>query len=588
MKLYNETPMWEKIRNDLSVKDDRKDNPKVSIIIPVYNGANYVSLAIDSALRQTYKNIEIIVVNDGSKDNTEKVCKSYGNKIRYIKKENGGVSTALNEGIKNMTGDYFSWLSHDDLYYPEKVATEVQYLKENKLLGTKTIVYSDFSLINANGELTSDVRLDTVDLNRDSLFSIIKGGINGLALLIPKTAFDEIGLFDPELRCVQDYKMWFDMYNGGYKFVHIPRVLACTRIHESSVTNTNPRYVVEGNKFWIDTIESISDEKKEELYGSLFNCYYSLYNYFNGGPYDKFIEYCHKKYKEILKKSIDNIDKIKVSIILSFTNHEDSVIRAINSVLNQTHKCIELIVINNGSKESTSEVEKLCEENNIKYISESAKATVAVRYNEALAIATGEYVSFMNQNSVYEITKVKEQLKIMLASNSNISHTSYLKDVNGYAELVASGFINGYVIHKVVDECTFNLSTMMIRKKLLTDNNIKFREDSVLIEDLILYLELLKDNILVGINKPLVKVYYSKNNEDKVKIKKLVGYIYNDKDCDLFIRQYVNELYRKYILFNSDEIDYYDYEHSQVLERYRYFQSKEYKYSQTYVYILRR
>ncbi len=96
--------------------NDNKNLPKVSIIIPVYNGEKYVSLAIESALRQTYSNLEIIVVNDGSTDKTDKICRSYGNKIRYIKKENGGVSTALNVGIDNMTGEYFSWLSHDDLY----------------------------------------------------------------------------------------------------------------------------------------------------------------------------------------------------------------------------------------------------------------------------------------------------------------------------------------------------------------------------------------------------------------------------------------------------------------------------------------
>ena len=69
--------------------------PNVSIVIPVYNGSNYVREAIDSALSQTYKNIEIIVVNDGSTDDTDEICKSYGNKIRYFKKENGGVSTEI-------------------------------------------------------------------------------------------------------------------------------------------------------------------------------------------------------------------------------------------------------------------------------------------------------------------------------------------------------------------------------------------------------------------------------------------------------------------------------------------------------------
>ncbi len=106
------------------------NSPLVSIIIPVYNGANYLSEAIDSALAQTYKNIEILVINDGSNDHgaTEKIAKSYGDKIRYFSKENGGVATALNLGIKKMKGEYFSWLSHDDIYYPNKVAVQVEVM----------------------------------------------------------------------------------------------------------------------------------------------------------------------------------------------------------------------------------------------------------------------------------------------------------------------------------------------------------------------------------------------------------------------------------------------------------------------------
>ena len=101
---------------------------KVTIIIPVYNGSNYVREAIDSALAQTYKNIEILVVNDGSTDEgaTRDICLSYGDKITYYEKENGGVSTALNLGIEKMTGDYFSWLSHDDLYYPDKIEKQMK------------------------------------------------------------------------------------------------------------------------------------------------------------------------------------------------------------------------------------------------------------------------------------------------------------------------------------------------------------------------------------------------------------------------------------------------------------------------------
>ena len=90
--------------------------PLVSIVIPVYNGSNYVRDAIDSALAQTYKNCEVIVVNDGSQDGgaTDEICRSYGERIRYFRKENGGVATAVNLGIEQMRGEYFSWLSHDD------------------------------------------------------------------------------------------------------------------------------------------------------------------------------------------------------------------------------------------------------------------------------------------------------------------------------------------------------------------------------------------------------------------------------------------------------------------------------------------
>ncbi len=86
--------------------------PLVSIVIPVHNGSNYLNQAIDSALNQTYQRCEVLVINDGSSDGgkSEQIAKSYGDKVRYYAKENGGVSTALNLGIEKMRGSYFSWL----------------------------------------------------------------------------------------------------------------------------------------------------------------------------------------------------------------------------------------------------------------------------------------------------------------------------------------------------------------------------------------------------------------------------------------------------------------------------------------------
>ena len=109
-----------------------ENNPLVSIIIPVYNGENFVIEAIESALNQTYENIEVIVVNDGSVDRTEELITPYLRRLKYIKKENGGVSSALNLGIKESQGEYVSWLSHDDIYYPEKIKKQINFLKNRR------------------------------------------------------------------------------------------------------------------------------------------------------------------------------------------------------------------------------------------------------------------------------------------------------------------------------------------------------------------------------------------------------------------------------------------------------------------------
>jgi len=206
-------------------------NPKVSIVIPVYNGSNYLKEAIDSALAQTYKNIEIIVVNDGSndKDATEEIAKSYGNKIRYYSKENGGVATALNLGIKKMTGDYFSWLSHDDLYEKTKIGDQIEYLNMNH--DKNIIIACKAKTLFASG-IKKKEKIDKVTFNFVDIFISTSAnvGVNGCSLLIPKKAFKVCGDFDVNLPVTQDYDLWFRM-KDRYKFVLLDKYLVISRRH---------------------------------------------------------------------------------------------------------------------------------------------------------------------------------------------------------------------------------------------------------------------------------------------------------------------------------------------------------------------
>lgn len=212
--------------------------PKVSIVIPVYRGEDYLREAIDSALAQAYPNIEVLVVNDGSNDEgaTERIALSYGNRIRYYAKPNGGVATALNMAVEQMTGEYFSWLSHDDLYVPEKVATQVAFLATlADEARARVIVYSDYSIFTTDANKDTPVVMRKV-LPQDFRYWItVENSLHGCTLLIPRMAFTQVEMFNEVLRTTQDYDLWFRMA-AYYDFYHIPEALVKARSHAAQGT----------------------------------------------------------------------------------------------------------------------------------------------------------------------------------------------------------------------------------------------------------------------------------------------------------------------------------------------------------------
>ncbi|MDR0516769.1 MAG: glycosyltransferase [Fibromonadaceae bacterium] len=253
-------------------------NPLVSIIIPVYNGSNYLREAIDSALAQTYQSCEIIVVNDGSNDNTEEICLSYGNRIRYFIKENGGVSTALNFGIENMRGEYFSWLSHDDIYYPDKIEKQINALKEDGDM--KKIAWGDFDMFNESSKSLKRMcfgEMNNENMLTDSIFPLLKHYIGGCALLIHRLHFNRVGLFKPELRYTQDYELWFRMLREQ-KTVYVCSPLYKMRLHngQGTVTEANKMLPVEA-ELWFSFTQTVTHNEAERMFGSLSEFYRQMY-----------------------------------------------------------------------------------------------------------------------------------------------------------------------------------------------------------------------------------------------------------------------------------------------------------------------
>jgi len=255
--------------------------PKVSIVIPAYNASNYLAEAIDSALAQTYPNIEIIVVNDGSRDDgaTRQVALSYGDRIRYLEKENGGSSSALNMGIANMQGEWFSWLSHDDLYTPNKVAAQVRYMNELDVpveALQEYVFFSAFDLIDGQGKTirTADPKkcqkkadkVNSVKGNQYLIAEPTENNFHGCSCLIHKSIFGKVGCFDEKLRLLNDLDLWFRIYEAGYKIRLFPDSLVKGRIHAKQVSKSigfsyhNP----EQDMFWRRSLDWLKDNCPSE------------------------------------------------------------------------------------------------------------------------------------------------------------------------------------------------------------------------------------------------------------------------------------------------------------------------------------
>lgn len=249
--------------------------PKVSIIIPVYNGSNYLKEAIDSALAQTYPNCEVLVINDGSCDggSTETIALSYGDRIRYFKKENGGVASALNLGIRKMSGEYFSWLSHDDVYYPDKVEREICAIMESgdptKLVQCEYDFYDE-----ATGTYTPTdySKTYTIEQLTNSVFSVLQLQIHACCALIHKSHFERVGMFDESLRAVQDIEMWFRLFRGQ-RSLFVPERLYKVREHAEAGNHTISSYHSETCQLYKKLITQMKEQEIAEIWGSKF-CFY--------------------------------------------------------------------------------------------------------------------------------------------------------------------------------------------------------------------------------------------------------------------------------------------------------------------------
>jgi len=214
-------------------------SPVVSVIIPTYNCALYIAETIASVLNQSFKDIELIVVDDGSTDATRDIVASFGQPVRLVTQSNAGVCVARNRGIREAAGNYICLMDHDDYWFPHKLARQISVLEQQPETG---VVYSSFILWHRDENSGQFPSSDSFDLNAypDDTVPEFSGWIYHQFLLdcwmLTSTAmfraeiFDQCGLFDESLPYSEDWDLWLRI-SHSYPFVQLRRPTTLYRQH---------------------------------------------------------------------------------------------------------------------------------------------------------------------------------------------------------------------------------------------------------------------------------------------------------------------------------------------------------------------
>ena len=204
------------------------EGAKVSVIVPTYNRPRWLPETIESVLAQTYPHIEIIVVNDGSTDNTKQVLEPYMDRIAYIYKENGGPGSAVNAGIMAATGEYVARVDDDDLFLPEKLELQVEMFQQEPQLG---LVATDHHIIDQEGRILYTRAVPDFS-KHGALLTLLQDCIfSQPTVVVRRDCHDKVGLYKNTY--AQDYDMWMRIARH-YPVGVIHKPLAMYRRHDSN------------------------------------------------------------------------------------------------------------------------------------------------------------------------------------------------------------------------------------------------------------------------------------------------------------------------------------------------------------------
>ena len=249
-----------------------KQNTLISIIIPCYNHARYLTKAIESVFNQNYKDVEIIVVDDESTDNTKELTLSYGNPVKYIYKKNGGLSAARNTGLEHIQGNYVVFLDADDWLYPDALQTNINKLLQNP---EAAFVSGGFDRVNTDDN-TIEEKIRSIE--KDHYIEFLQGNYVGVpaAVMYHRWVLDEIKFNLNAPDSCGDYDLYLNI-TRKYPVLHHQTKIAAYRIHNTSMSSNSPMMLASVLKVLKMQEGNLKTKKEKDAYQFGFQVWKNYY-----------------------------------------------------------------------------------------------------------------------------------------------------------------------------------------------------------------------------------------------------------------------------------------------------------------------
>lgn len=426
------------------VNEDRKmlklndEDFLISIVIPIYNAEKYLEQCLNSIKNQTYKNFEVIMVNDGSKDESETICKRFSeddSRFRYFTKSNGGVSSARNLGLDNVKGDFITFIDSDDWIAEKHLELLINSIKKNN---SDIVVscYKEFDNIDTYYTIVYTKQeknlLNFEKMNRDDFLTIFPKLMsinvcfnNAVAKLFRKELVNNLR-FDTSIKYGEDLDFYFSLYLNVESVSYVDELTYVYRIHgDSTTSNFNQEYAEQELSIFKKMFKKIQEIGLPTIH------------YFN--KFQKLLKarVNYIKNKVLLNEHLDFLKNIEetvtypntlISVVIPIYNVSPYLRLCLESIENQTYPYFEVLLVNDGSRDNSEDIcqEFINKDKRFRYFEQENLGLSAAR-NTGILNSKGEFITFIEGDDFVVPNYLAELYQSALKNDSEIVIGSYKK-----------------------------------------------------------------------------------------------------------------------------------------------------------------